>query len=132
MRLQKIVYLCHLTLRLFELTDLFITPKVRYKGAKAQIPAKVIIVTGTKAFAKASFIMFQKIANVLSIVSFLMVTSVIGGGYFGYKYVTSEQFKAKMMNEVLGNVQGLMPDILDNALPDLTGPTIPKFKQPKI
>ena len=132
MRLQKIVYLCHLTLRLFELTDLFITPKVRYKGAKAQIPAKVIIVTGTKAFAKASFIMFQKIANVLSIVSFLMVTSVIGGGYFGYKYVTSEQFKAKMMNEVLGNVQGLMPDILDNALPDVTGPTIPKFKQPKI
>ena len=88
--------------------------------------------TGTKAFAKASFIMFQKIANVLSIVSFLMVTSVIGGGYFGYKYVTSEQFKAKMMNEVLGKVQGLMPDILDNALPDVTGPTIPKFKQPKI
>ena len=132
MKLKKIVYLCHLTLRLFELTDLFITPKVRYKGAKAQIPAKVIIVTSTKAFAKASFIMFQKIANVLSIVSFLMVTSVIGGGYFGYKYVTSEQFKAKMMNEVLGNVQGLMPDILDNALPDVTGPAIPKFKQPKI
>ncbi len=132
MRLQKIVYLCHLTLRLFELTDLFITPNVRYKGAKAQIPAKVIIVTGTKAFKKASLIMFNKIANVLSIVSFLMVASMSGGAYFGYKYVTSEQFKAKMMNEVLGNVQGLMPDILDNALPDLTGPTIPKFKQPKI
>ena len=90
------------------------------------------MVTGISAFKNASFIMFQKIANVLSIVSFLMVTSVIGGGYFGYKYVTSEQFKAKMMNEVLGNVQGLMPDILDNALPDVTGPTIPKFKQPKI
>ena len=76
--------------------------------------------------------MFQKIANVLSIVSFLMVTSVIGGGYFGYKYVTSEQFKAKMMNQVLDQVQGLMPDILDNALPEVTGETIPKFKQPKI
>ncbi len=76
--------------------------------------------------------MFQKIANILSIVSFVLVSSVIGGGYFGYKYVTSEQFKAKLMNEVLGNVQGLMPDILDNALPDLTGPTIPEFKQPNI
>ena len=75
--------------------------------------------TGISAFKNASFIMFQKIANVLSIVSFLMVTSVIGGGYFGYKYVTSEQFKTKLMNEVLGNVQGLMPDILDNALPEL-------------
>ena len=76
--------------------------------------------------------MFQKIANVLSIVSFLMVTSVIGGGYMGYKYVTSEQFQTKMMNKVLGNVQGLMPKILDKSLPEMTGPTIPEFKQPKI
>ena len=45
--------------------------------------------------------MFQKIANVLSIVSFVMVTSVISGVYFGYKYVTSEQFQTKMMNKVL-------------------------------
>ncbi len=74
--------------------------------------------------------MFQKIANVLSIVSFIMVSSVIGGGYFGYKYVTSEQFQTKMMNKVLGNVQGMMPKVLDNALPKTTGtsiPTIPKL-----
>ena len=56
--------------------------------------------------------MFQKIANVLSILSFIMVTSVIGGGYFGYKYVTSEQFKAKIMNQVMGNVKGMMPNVL--------------------
>ena len=68
--------------------------------------------------------MFQKIANVLSIVSFIMVSSVIGGGYFGYKYVTSEQFKNKLMNEVLGNVQNLMPKMLDNNLPDTTGKSI--------
>jgi len=72
----------------------------------------------------ANFIMFQKIANVLSILSFLMVASVVGGGYFGYKYVTSEQFKNKMMNQVLENVQQLMPKMLDNALPDTTGPSI--------
>ena len=83
------------------------------------------MVTGINAFAIASFIMFQKIANVLSIISFLMVTSVIGGGYFGYKYVTSEQFKAKIMNEVLGNVQGMMPKVLEKGLPDLTGPSLP-------
>ena len=69
--------------------------------------------------------MFQKIANVLSIVSFLMVTSVIGGGYFGYKYVTSEQFQTKMMNKVLGGVQGMMPKVLDKGLPSTTGPSIP-------
>ena len=75
--------------------------------------------------------MFQKIANILSIVSFVLVSSVIGGGDFGYKYVTSEQFKTKMMNEVLGNVQGLMPKILDQGLPDMTGPSLPTTKLPK-
>ena len=34
------------------------------------------------------------------------------------------------MNEVLDNVQGMMPKVLDNALPDMTGPTIPEFKNP--
>ena len=68
--------------------------------------------------------MFQKIANILSIVSFLMVASMSGGAYFGYKYLTSEQFKTKMMNEVLGNVQKVMPKILDNAIPETTGPSI--------
>jgi len=69
--------------------------------------------------------MFQKIANVLSIISFLMVTSVVGGGYFGYKYVTSEQFKAKIMNQVLSEVKGLLPNVLDKGLPETTGISIP-------
>ena len=72
--------------------------------------------------------MFQKIANVLSIVSFLMVASMSGGAYFGDKYVTSEQFKSKVMNEILGNVQGMMPKILDNGLPKMTGPSMPIIK----
>ena len=76
------------------------------------------------ALITANFIMFQKIANVLSIVSFVMVTSVVGGGYFGYKYVTSEQFQTKMMNKVLEGVSGMMPKVLDNALPDMTGESI--------
>ena len=72
--------------------------------------------------------MFQKIANVLSIVSFVMVASMTATGVIGYKYVTSEQFKAKVMNEILGNVQGMMPKILDNGLPKMTGPSMPIIK----
>ena len=68
--------------------------------------------------------MFQKIANVLSIVSFLMVASMSGGAYLGYRYVTSEQFKARVMNEIMGNVQTLMPKVLDNSLPKNVGPSI--------
>ena len=80
------------------------------------------------AFKTANFIMFQKIANVLSIISFVMVASMSGGAYFGYKYVTSEQFKAKVMNEILGNVQGMMPKVLDQGLPKVTGPSMPIIK----
>ena len=69
--------------------------------------------------------MFQKIANILSIVSFVMVASMSGGTYFAYKYVTSDQFKTRVMNEIMGNVQTLMPKVLDNAMPDISGPSIP-------
>ena len=69
--------------------------------------------------------MFQKIANILSIVSFVMVASMSGGAYFGYKYVTSEQFQTKMMNKILGGVQGMMPKVLEKGLPNLTGPSLP-------
>ena len=69
--------------------------------------------------------MFQKISNILSIASFVLIVSTLGSAFFGYKYVTSEQFKAKMMNEILGNVKGLMPDVLEKGLPDLTGPSLP-------
>jgi len=76
------------------------------------------------ALITANFIMFQKIANILSIVSFVMVASMSGGAYFGYKYVTSEQFKSKVMNEILGNVQGMMPKVLDESLPKMVQPSM--------
>ena len=77
------------------------------------------------ALITANFIMFQKIANILSIVSFVLVSSVIGGGYFGYKYVTSEQFQTKMMNKVLRGVGGMMPKVLEKGLPKMTGESMP-------
>ena len=72
--------------------------------------------------------MFQKIANVLSIISFVMVASMSATGYIGYKYVTSEQFKAKVMNQILGNVQDMMPKVLDQNLPKVTGSSMPIIK----
>ena len=73
--------------------------------------------------------MFQKIANVLSIISFVMVASMSGGTYFAYKYVTSEQFKSRVMNEILGNIQDAMPKVLDNVIPNATGPSMPLPKK---
>ena len=66
----------------------------------------------------------RKALDIITIVTGILMLGILGGGFFTYKYVTSEQFKAKIMNEVLGNVQGLMPDVLDNALPKTTGPSM--------
>ncbi len=52
-----------------------------------------------------------------------------GGAYFGYKYLTSENFKARVMNEILDNVSGMMPKVLDNNLPKITGPSLPLPKK---
>ena len=68
--------------------------------------------------------MFQKICNYLSILSTVLVLGILGGGFFTFKYVTSEQFKAKMMNEVLGGVSGMMPKVLDEGLPEMVQPSM--------
>jgi hypothetical protein len=73
--------------------------------------------------------MFQKISNILSIASFILIVSTLISAFFGYKYLSSEQFKTKIMNEVLGNVQGLMPKILDAEIPEMTGPSLPFNKK---
>ena len=79
----------------------------------------------------ASFTMFARICQIASLLSLLLSVSMLGGGYYAFRFVTSEQFKARVMNEVLDNVQGMMPKVLDNAMPDVTGGTIPEFIQPK-
>jgi len=101
------------------------TPRVTYKGLRPIIRKSTIIEIGANAFINASRIMFQKICNYLSILSTVLVLGILSGGFFTYKYVTSEQFKAKMMNQVLGEVKGLLPNVLDKGLPKTTGISIP-------
>ena len=72
--------------------------------------------------------MLNRICQILSIISFIMVTSMTATGVIGYKYVTSENFKSKVMNEILGNVSGMMPKMLDQGLPKVTGPSMPIIK----
>ena len=68
--------------------------------------------------------MFQKICQIASLLSLLLSVSMLGGGYYAYRFLSSEQFKARVMNEVLDNVFGMMPKVLDQNLPDVTGPSM--------
>ena len=72
--------------------------------------------------------MFQKICQVASLLSLFLTLSMLGGSYYAYRFVTSEQFKARVMNEVLDNVQGMMPKVFDQELPKTTGPSMPIIK----
>ena len=67
----------------------------------------------------------QKIFNILSAISFLLTLGICGTGFWGYKYVTSEQFKNKMINQVMGGVTKALPTQIDKQMPDVTGKSIP-------
>jgi len=67
----------------------------------------------------------RKILDALTILSTILVLGICGGGFFTYKYVTSEQFKTKIMNSILFEVKGMLPNVMDNALPKTTGKSIP-------
>ena len=67
----------------------------------------------------------RKILDGLTILTTILTLGILGTGFYTYKFVSSEQFKAKIMNSILGEVKGLLPNVLDKGLPDMTGPSIP-------
>ena len=69
--------------------------------------------------------MLNKISSVLSILSFIISVTTIGAGYAGYRYITSPQFEAMMMEKIMGSVNKIMPDQIDKKLPKITGPMLP-------
>ena len=76
--------------------------------------------------------MFQKISNILSIASFVLITSTLGASYFGYRYVQSPHFQKKIMDKVLDEVKPLMGNVLGDAMPEMTGPSLPVPSKPTL
>ena len=83
---------------------------------------------GVRAFKKASLQIpsMQKIINALSVISFLLVVAISGGGVFGYLWITNEENQENLKKELIGNLTGSLP------IPKtLTGPAIPTAPVPK-
>ena len=83
---------------------------------------------GVRALKKASLQIpsMQKIINALSVISFLLVVAISGGGVFGYLWITNEENQEKLKKEVIGNLTGSLP------IPKtLTGPAIPTGPIPR-
>jgi hypothetical protein len=69
--------------------------------------------------------MVRKILDGLTVASFVLTAGIIGGGYFGYKYVTSPQGQAKIKNVIMGDLKKAMPDQIQKQLPKVTGLGLP-------
>ena len=60
--------------------------------------------------------MLNKISSILSILSFLISLTTIGAGWTAYKWVTSPQFEAMMMEKVMEGVGKILPNQIDKKL----------------
>ena len=75
--------------------------------------------------ANAPLLMFSKIANILSIISFLMVSSMSVGAYLAIQYMRSPEFERNLKNKVMGDLKDKMVDEIPKQLPEFSGPSIP-------
>ena len=69
--------------------------------------------------------MLNKISSILSILSFVISLTTIGAGYATYKWVSSPQFEAMMLEKIMGSVNQIMPDQIEKKMPKVTGPMLP-------
>ena len=61
----------------------------------------------------------QKILNIISVLSFLLVVSITGGGIFGYLWITNEENQEKLKQQLIEQVTGSLK------MPGLSGPVLP-------
>ena len=68
--------------------------------------------------------MLNKISSILSILSFLISLTTIGAGWTAYKWVTSPQFEAIMMEKIMEGVSKILPNQIEKKMPKVTGPMV--------
>ena len=68
--------------------------------------------------------MLNKISSILSILSFLISLTTICAGWTAYKWVTSPNFEALMMEKVIKNVNKILDNKIEKKMPKVTGPMV--------
>ena len=78
----------------------------------------------------------QKILNIISVASFVLVVAITGGGVFGYLWITNEDNQKMLQDKITEKVMGSikMPSLSSPALPTAppkaagsAGMSLPKF-----
>ena len=68
---------------------------------------------------------FQKILTGLIIFNTVGLVGILGGGFYAYKYVTSDNFEKLIENKIMGDIQNVLPKAIQSEIPDTTGISIP-------
>ena len=66
--------------------------------------------------------MVQKILNIISVLSFVLVAAITGGGIIGYLWITNEKNQEKIKQQLVEQVAGSLK------MPGLSGPVLPTAK----
>jgi len=61
----------------------------------------------------------QKVFNIISVVSFVLVAAITGGGVFGFFWLTNEDNQKMLQDKAMEKVKEAIP------LPSLSGPALP-------
>jgi len=61
----------------------------------------------------------QRIFNIISVLAFLLVAGMTGGGIFGYLWITNEDNQKMLQDKAMEKVMGAIK------LPGLSGPALP-------
>ena len=68
---------------------------------------------------------FSKLANILSIISFLMVSSMSVFAFLAVKYMQSPEFERDLKNKLMGDLQEKMMKEIPLQIPKTTYPAMP-------
>ena len=86
---------------------------------------------GVRAFKKASLkiSVMQKILNIISVISFTLVTILTAGTAFGYFWITNEKNQEKLKQQLVEQVTKSvkLPKLSSPALPTAKPTSLPKF-----
>tara|TARA_R100001079_G_C4358417_1_gene113987 strand:- start:75 stop:296 length:222 start_codon:yes stop_codon:yes gene_type:complete len=73
--------------------------------------------------------MLDRIIKIISILSFLMSVSMAAFGYVAIRYMQSPEFERTLKNKLLGSIEKKLPDVMQQTMPKMTGPSIPLPKK---
>ncbi len=68
----------------------------------------------------------QKVLNIISVISFVLVAGITGGGVFGYLWITNEDNQKMLQDKITEKVMGSIK------MPSLSSPVLPTSEPKKM